>query len=250
MKVLGIDIGGSAIKAAPVDTETGSLLGERYRLQTPQPSSPINIARGLGEIFHHFNWAGMVGCGFPAAVRQGIVRTAANIDKSWIDVRVAEFFEQTTGAPIYVLNDADAAGLAEMRFGQGADRNGTVIVVTVGTGLGSALFQDRTLVPNTELGHLILNGQAAEAYASAAVKTRLGLSFRDWAPRLDAYLHRLEELFWPDLFIIGGGICQEFSLISPFLTVKTQTCPALLGNDAGIIGAALAASEKELETLL
>ncbi|MCK4535880.1 MAG: ROK family protein [Desulfuromonadales bacterium] len=243
MIVLGVDIGGSAIKAAPVDTERGSLSGERYRLPTPQPAVPLAIARSLGEIMRHFNWTGAVGCGLPAAVHQGIVRTAANIDKSWIDVCASEFLGQATGSPITVLNDADAAGLAEMRFGQGVDRAGTVIIVTVGTGLGTALFRDGTLVPNTELGHLILNNQVAETYASGAVKTKLDLSFRDWAPRLDAYLRCLEELFWPDLLIIGGGICQEFDLISPFLTIKTETCPALLGNDAGIIGAALAAAQ-------
>jgi polyphosphate glucokinase len=241
MNILGIDIGGSAIKAAPVDTNTGSLAGERFRVSTPQPATPLNIARSLGDIMRHFNWSGAVGCGLPAAIPRGIVRTAANIDKSWIDIRASEYLEHSTGNPISVLNDADAAGLAEMRFGQGVDRAGTVIIVTVGTGLGTALFRDGTLVPNTELGHLILNGQVAEAYASAAVKTRLGLSYRDWVPRLDAYLQRLEELFWPDLFIIGGGICQEFGLIAPLLTLKTETRPALLGNDAGIIGAALAA---------
>lgn len=243
MNVLGIDIGGSSLKAAPVDTKTGSLTEERFTLTTPQPASPLNIARSLGEIIRHFNWTGAVGCGLPAVVRKGVVRTAAHIDKGWIGVRASEFLGQATDRRVTVINDADAAGLAEMRFGQGVDRMGTVIIVTVGTGLGSALFRAGTLVPNTELGHLQLNNQEAEAYASAAVKTRLGLSFRDWTPRLDAYLQLLEELFWPDLFIIGGGICQEFGLISPFLTVETETCPALQGNDAGIVGAALATLE-------
>lgn len=242
MTILGVDIGGSAIKTALVDTESGTLVGERFRLITPSPATPLAIAQCLGDAIQHFKWTGAIGCGLPAAVHNGVVSTAANIDKGWVNVRAAEFLGQATGGRITVLNDADAAGLAEMRFGQGRDRLGTVIIVTVGTGLGSALFRDGTLLPNTELGHLLLNNQVAEAYASAAVKTRLGLSFRDWAPRLDAYLHRLEELFWPDLFIIGGAICQEFSLISPFLTIKTETCPALLGNDAGIIGAALAAT--------
>jgi polyphosphate glucokinase len=239
--VLGVDIGGSAIKAAPVDLATGCLAAERYSMPTPQPASPPAIAVKLGEIMRHFNWTGATGCGLPAAVSKGIVRTAAHIDKSWIGVRAAEFFGQAIGAAVTVLNDADAAGLAEMRFGQGVDRKGTVLIVTVGTGLGTALFRDGILVPNSELGHLILNNQEAEAYASAGVKTRLGLSFREWTPRLDTYLNLLEELFWPDLFIIGGGISQEFEQISPFLTIETETRPALLGNDAGIIGAALAA---------
>lgn len=245
MIILGVDIGGSAIKAAPVDTDAGALVAERYTLATPQPASPRDIARSLGEIQHHFNWIGAVGCGLPAVVLKGIVRTATNIDKSWIGVCAAEVLGKATGSPTTVLNDADAAGLAEMRFGQGRGHTGTVLVVTVGTGLGSALFRDGTLVPNTELGQLVLNGQRAEDYASAAVKTRLNLDFRDWAPRLDAYLHRLEELFWPDLFIIGGAICQDFAQISPYLTVTTETFPALLGNDAGIIGAALAAKSCE-----
>lgn len=241
MTILGIDIGGSSIKAAPVDTQTGTFTAERHSVPTPQPASPLNIACSLGEIQRHFNWTGRTGCGLPAAVQRGIVRTAANIDKSWIGIHAAEFLAQATAGPMTVLNDADAAGLAEMRFGQGVDRTGTVFIVTVGTGLGTALFREGTLVPNTELGHLILKNQVAEKYASAAVKTRLGLSFRDWAPRLNAYLRLLEELFWPDLFIIGGGICQEFGRISPFLTIDTETRPALMGNDAGIIGAALAA---------
>ncbi len=244
MNILGIDIGGSAIKAAVVDTQAGSLVGQRYSVATPQPALPLDIACSLGEIMRHFDWTDRVGCGLPAAVQHGIVRTAANIDKSWIGVHAAEFFKQTTGSSFTVLNDADAAGLAEMRFGQGVKRLGTVIIVTVGTGLGTALFRDGSLIPNTELGHLILNNQVAESYASAAVKTRLALSFRDWAPRLDAYLQHLEALFWPDLFIIGGGISQEFDLISPFLSIDTEIHPALLGNDAGIIGAALAADEQ------
>jgi polyphosphate glucokinase len=246
MNILGVDIGGSSIKAAPVDTQTGTFTGQRHSVPTPQPASPLSIASSLSEIQRHFNWTGWTGCGLPAAVQRGIVRTAANIDKSWIGIHAAEFLSQATASSLTVLNDADAAGLAEMRFGQGVNRTGTVFIVTVGTGLGTALFREGTLVPNTELGHLILNNQVAEKYASAAVKTRLELSFRDWAPRLDAYLHLLEELFWPDLFIIGGGICQEFGLITPFLTIDTETRPALMGNDAGIIGAALGAESAQV----
>lgn len=244
MSVMGIDIGGSAIKAAPVDVDKGRLSAERSMTPTPQPATPEAIATSLHSLTRDCaRSAKLIGCGLPAAIQNGIVRTAANIDRSWIGVRVEDLFKEATGCAVTVLNDADAAGLAEMRFGQGRDEKGTVMVITVGTGLGSALFRRGTLVPNTELGHLILQGQVAETYASAAVKTRLGLSYAEWVPRLDSYLQRLRELFWPDLFIIGGGISEDFARIAPLLTVKTPTRPALLGNDAGIIGAAMAAVE-------
>ncbi len=241
--ILGIDIGGSAIKAALVDTAIGSLASDRYRLETPQPATPAEVARAFRTILQHFDWLGPVGCGLPAAVTNGVVQTAANIDQSWLQVRADQLFGEAGGRPVVVLNDADAAGTAEMAFGQGKLQTGTVLVVTVGTGLGTALFRNGVLVPNTELGHVILNGQDAETYASAAAKTRQQLSLTEWTPRLDAYLRRLEELIWPDMFIIGGGISAEFDQMAPFLTVATTTRPALLGNDAGIIGAALAAAK-------
>jgi len=242
MKVLGVDIGGSAIKAAIVETSTGRLCSDRTSIPTPQPATPERIAACLESLVKDFSWAGKsLGCGLPAAVQNGIVRTAANIDRSWIGTRVENLFREAAGCPVNVLNDADAAGLAEMAFGEGRNQRGTILVITVGTGLGSALFRDGILVPNTELGHLILKGQDAETYASAAVKTRLNLSYEEWVPRLDAYLQRVEELFWPDLFIIGGGISTNFARIAPLLEVKTETRPARLVNDAGLVGAALAA---------
>lgn len=244
MSILGVDIGGSAIKWAPVDTDDGRLCTDRVIIPTPQPATPAAIADRLQSIIRASSRPGQpIGCGLPAAVQNGVVQTAANIDRSWIGTRVEDLFEEATGCAVTVLNDADAAGLAEMRFGQGRGQLGTVLVITVGTGLGSALFRQGALVPNTELGHLILKGQDAETYASAAVKTRANLSYAEWVPRLDAYLKRVRELFWPDLFIIGGGISEDFERIAPLLTVKTPTRPALLGNDAGIIGAALAAVE-------
>jgi polyphosphate glucokinase len=241
MQILGIDIGGSGIKGAPVDIESGALSDDRLRLATPQPATPEAVAATIGNLIQHFNWQGPVGCGLPAAIQNGIARTAANIDPAWIDLDTEQFLSRKTGLGITVINDADAAGLAEMRFGAGRQRDGTVLLITVGTGLGSALFRGGVLVPNTELGHLDLNGQVAEHYASAATRERLGLSYKKWARRFDMYLQQLQELFWPDLFIIGGGISKKHAKFFPYLTVKTEVLPADLRNEAGIVGAALAA---------
>lgn len=240
--VLGIDIGGSALKGAPVDPASGQLTAPRLRLPTPQPATPAAIAAAAAELTRHFDWSGPVGIGLPAAVRSGVVRTASNLDKSWLGTDGTRLFAGATGCPVTLLNDADAAGLAEMRFGAGQGRQGTVLMVTIGTGLGTALFRNGVLVPNTELGHLLLRGKIAEKYASAATRERQGLSYRQWAKRLDLYLHRLEELLWPDLFIIGGGISKNHEKFLPHLTVAIETVPATLRNDAGIVGAALAAT--------
>jgi polyphosphate glucokinase len=241
MDILGIDIGGSGIKGAPVDLNQGVLAAERLRIATPQPATPDAVADTVGRIIRHFNWTGPVGCGLPSVVQNGVARTAANIDSSWIGNDVRTLLSQRTGCPVTVINDADAAGIAEMRFGAGRGRNGTILMVTVGTGLGTALFRDGTLVPNTELGHLLLNGKVAEKYASAAAREDLGLSYKTWAKRLDLYLHQLQSLFWPDLFILGGGISKKHEKFFPFLTIETEFLPAVLRNQAGIVGAALAA---------
>lgn len=241
MDILGIDIGGSGIKGAPVDLNQGVLAAERLRIATPQPATPDAVADTVGIIIRHFNWTGPVGCGLPSVVQNGVARTAANIDSSWIGTDVRTLLSQRTGCPVSVINDADAAGIAEMRFGAGRGRNGTILMVTVGTGLGTALFRDGTLVPNTELGHLLLNGKVAEKYASAAAREDLGLSYKTWAKRLDLYLHQLQSLFWPDLFILGGGISKKHEKFFPFLTIETEFLPAVLRNQAGIVGAALAA---------
>lgn len=240
MNILGIDIGGSAIKAAPVNPVNGSLAAGRIRIPTPQPATPAAIADTIAKITTHFNWTGAVGCGLPAVVRNGIACTATNIDTSWIDTDVVELLSAKTGLEVTVLNDADAAGLAEMHYGAGSKASGTTLVVTAGTGIGTALFRDNTLIPNMELGQLQLHGKSAEQVASAAVRTRLDLSYVDWAKRFDDYLHRLEELFWPDLFIVGGEISKDHALFFPHLTIKTKILPAGLRNDAGIIGAAAA----------
>lgn len=241
MHVLGIDIGGSGIKGATVDLTTGKLTAERLCVATPLPADTESIARTVAGISRHFTWQGAIGCGLPAVVQHGVVKTAANIDPCWIETNAAQLFSETCEQPVTVINDADAAGLAEMRFGAGKDHGGTIILITVGTGLGTALFRDGRLTPNTELGHLQLDGQDAEKVASARVRTEQQLSFRDWAMRFDNYLHQLEALLWPDLFIIGGEISRDHASFFPFLTIKTRIVPAALRNDAGIIGAAMAA---------
>ncbi len=240
MNVLGIDIGGSGIKGAPVDTLQGTLIKERLQIPTPSPATPNAVAETLAEIIRHFNWTGPIGCGLPTVIRSGIACTAANIDPSWIGTDVVKLLSTHSGLEVSVLNDADAAGLAEIHYGAGKNATGTTIVITAGTGLGTALFRESTLLPNTELGHLHLNGKIAEHLASAAVRTKLKLSYYDWARRFDDYLHRLEELFWPDLFIIGGAISKDHAQFFPHLTIKTRILPAELRNNAGIIGAAAA----------
>jgi len=241
MEILGIDIGGSGIKGALVDLGKGSLATERLRIPTPQPATPEAVARVVAEVARHFNWSGPIGCGLPAVVQNGIAQTAANIDPTWIGISVANLLSDATSCPVTVINDADAAGIAEMRYGAGRGRLDTVLLVTIGTGLGTAVFRNGILLPNTELGHIILDGKVAEHYASAAAKTSAGLSYKEWAKRFDLYLHRLQELLWPDLFIVGGEISRKFDKFQPYLTVNADVLPAQLLNDAGIVGAATAA---------
>jgi len=240
MNILGIDIGGSAIKTAPVNSANGTLTTERLCIETPKPATPAATAAVVSQVIEHFRWTGPVGCGLPSVVRNGTACTAANIDPGWIGTDVNALFSTRTGLDFNVLNDADAAGLAEMRFGAGKGFSGTAIIVTAGTGLGTALFHKQTLFPNTELGHLQLHGKDAEQFASATIRTGLNLSYREWAKRFDDYLNLLETLFWPDLFIIGGEISHHHEDFFPYLHIKTEIKPAALGNDAGIIGAATA----------
>lgn len=240
-EILGIDIGGTGIKGAPVDVENGSLLAPRFRLLTPSPSKPKPMAETVAEIARHFAWTGPIGCGFPALVQAGVVRSAANIHKKWIGVDAQALFAEVTGSPVIVLNDADAAGLAEMTFGAGRGRNGVVMIITIGTGLGTALFLDGQLVPNTELGHIEIGGQDAELRASDAARQRDKLTWKRWAKRFNRYLNTLERLFSPDLFILGGGASKKHEKFIPLLSVRAEILPAQLLNEAGIIGAALAA---------
>ena len=240
MQVLGIDIGGSGIKGAPVDIGKGVMLTERYRIPTPQPAKPKPVAKTVAEIAKYFNWNGSIGCGFPAAVQHGITRTASNVDKKWIGTDASALFSKATGCPVNVINDADAAGLAEMAFGAGKGRKGVVLLVTIGTGLGTSLFTDGVLLPNTELGHIEINCEDAELMASDAARQRDDLSWKKWGKRLDTYLDRMEKLLWPDLIILGGGVSKKHKKFMPYLTVQAEIVTAQTFNEAGIIGAALA----------
>jgi len=246
MQILGIDIGGTGIKGAPVDTDTGLLSAERYRLPTPEGAKPAPIAEVVKNIAIQFDWHTQIGCGFPAVIRNGIAESAANINQKWIGTNVAQLFSEATQCPVHVVNDADAAGLAEVTFGSGRGVLGVVMMITIGTGLGSALFIDGKLVPNTELGHIEVECDDAETIASDFARKQEDLSWKKWAKRLDKYLGTLENLFSPDLMILGGGAIKNQDQFLPLLTVHTKVIPAALSNDAGIIGAALAAKRAQV----
>ncbi|GAA2802187.1 polyphosphate--glucose phosphotransferase [Nonomuraea dietziae] len=238
MDVLGIDIGGSGIKGAPVDLEKGRLSAERLRIPTPQPAKPDGVAEVVAQIVKHFEWKGPFGVTFPGVVVDDVVRTAANVHHSWVGVDAAQLFGGAT-----VLNDADAAGLAEMRYGEGRGRKGTVLMLTFGTGIGSALFVDGVLVPNTELGHLELHGKDAEHRASDRAREDHDLSWDKWAERVEEYLRHVEMLFSPALIVLGGGVSKKADKFLPHVKLDTPVVPAALQNEAGIIGAALATRE-------
>ena len=239
--ILGIDFGGSGIKGAPVDTKTGSLLAERYRIPTPIPASPDAVTEVIYSIVKYFKWKGPLGLAFPAAVMNGVVKTASNIDKSWIGTNASDLIMKKTGLPTFVLNDADAAGMAAMKFGAGKGKKGSVLLITVGTGIGTVLFTKGKLVQNTELGHLYLkSGIEAEEYASDAVRQKEGLEWEEWAKRFNVYLQEMEKLFWPELIIIGGGVSKKPEKFIDQITIETKVVMAKAKNEAGIIGAALA----------
>ncbi|HEY2763213.1 MAG TPA: ROK family protein [Pseudonocardiaceae bacterium] len=239
----GVDIGGSAIKGCTVDLRRGALDDERVRILTPQPATPEAVAKVVAAITNEFGWHGPMGVTLPCVVKQGVALTAANVDRSWIGTDVAALFSEYCRAPVTVLNDADAAGLAEMRFGVGRDRDGVIVLLTLGTGIGSALFLDGELVPNTELGHLQVDGADAEDRAAASARDAEALSWTDWAPRVSRYLQVLESLLWPDLIIVGGGVSKKADRWLPLLQCRTPVVAAGLRNDAGIVGAAAAAAE-------
>lgn len=243
MTVLGIDIGGSGIKGAPVDVKAWRLLAERVRLETPQPSLPEAVAETVRQVAEVFpETTGPIGVAFPAIVRDGKILSAANVDDSWIGTDARALFTAACGRPAMVINDADAAGLAEAGTGAAAGRRGVVIVITLGTGIGSALLMDGVLVPNTELGFLEIGGRAAERTASNRVRIEEGLSFAEWAERLNDYFAKLDRLFSPDLLVIGGGVSKQFHRFGPLLRSRAPIVPAALRNQAGIIGAAMRAS--------
>jgi polyphosphate glucokinase len=240
-KILGIDIGGSGIKGAPIDLKTGKLLEERYRIPTPEPSSPEKVAKTIKDLVRHFNWKGPIGCGFPAVVQHGIVRTAANIDKSWVDTNARKLFSDVTKLPVWVINDADAAGLAEVKLGAGAGFKGAILVLTIGTGIGSSIFIKGKLYPNTEFGHIEFKGMDAEAYVSDATRKKENLDWETWGLRLNEYISFLEFLTGPELIILGGGASKKLDLFKNQLSLKAKVVPAMFLNEAGIIGAAMAA---------
>jgi polyphosphate glucokinase len=246
-QAFGIDIGGSGIKGAVVDTSTGDLRTERMRIPTPQPSTPDAVAETVAEVVSRVGWSGVIGATFPAVIKHGVAKSAANVDKSWIGTDVDAVFTKITQRDFIVLNDADAAGIAEARFGAAKGVGGVVILLTFGTGIGSALLVDGTLVPNTELGHLELDGYDAETRAAASVKDNEGLSYKKWAVRVQNYMSHVERLFTPDLFVVGGGVSKKSEKWLPLLKLSTPVKPAELLNNAGIVGAAMAAAERRGE---
>ncbi len=243
-KVLGIDVGGSSVKAGLVDVDSGSMIGELISAPTPQPSAPAEVMRVIAGLAEQLPGAeGAVGLAFPSVVTSGRVRTAANIDHAWLGIDGAALAERTLRRPAVFLNDADAAGIAEMRWGAGRGVTGTAIMLTFGTGIGTALFTQGRLFPNTELGHMELRGMDAEKWASAHIKTALGLDWAAWVERVNDYLERMHALFWPDVFILGGAVSHDFDQFAPLLRSAAQIRPAHFAGQAGVIGAALAAAE-------
>jgi len=243
---LGIDIGGSGIKGAPVDLATGALSAERLRIETPQPSTPEAVVEVVAQVAEHFAGQladGPIGVTLPAVVTQGVVRTAANIDPSWIGVDADALFTERLGRPVHVVNDADAAGVAEARFGAARNSTGLVVVTTLGTGIGTALLLDGTLVPNSELGHLEIDGHDAESRAASSARETEDLSWEQWAQRLQRYYGVIEDLLWPSLIVVGGGVSKKADKFLPLLHLRAPIVAAQLRNEAGIVGAAVLAHE-------
>jgi polyphosphate glucokinase len=242
MRVLGIDIGGTGIKGAVVDTKHGVLKTDRLRLLTPHPAAPDAVAEVVQTLTQHFDWAGPIGCTFPGVTKGGTIHTAANLVPEWKGVDASTLFGEATGQPVTVLNDADAAGLAEVAFGAARGNDGVVMMITLGTGIGTALVHDGRLVPNTEMGHVKLHDDDAEKYAAELVREREDLSYQEWGGRVGEYLRMTEDLLWPDLFVLGGGISKKADKFLPYVDCRTPVVPARLLNQAGIVGAALQAS--------
>ena len=247
---LGVDVGGSGIKGATVDLSTGELTHERLRIETPQPATPEAVAAVVGEVVSHFLnelGDGPVGVTIPGVVTGGVVRTAANIDPSWIGTDIDTMLTERLGRPVHVVNDADAAGVAEARFGAARDSRGLVLVTTLGTGIGSALLLDGRLVPNSELGHLEIDGHDAESRAASSAREDENLSWEQWAARLQRYYGVVEDLLWPSLIVVGGGVSKKSDKFLPLLHLRAPIVPATLRNQAGIVGAAVLAAEEQEE---
>ncbi|MBK8903792.1 MAG: ROK family protein [Anaerolineaceae bacterium] len=245
MITLGIDIGGSGIKGALVDTEQGQMVTDRLRIPTPQPAKPLAVIGVLKQIVDHFEYSGPIGVGIPCIVINGVTLSAANIDDEWIGFASQDAMAEATGCPVVLGNDADVAGLAEMRFGAGRGQMGTVMIFTLGTGIGSAVFVNGRLVPNTELGHVYLRNQKKDAENQAAERIRdeKNLTWKQWGKRLNTYFQHMEFLFSPELFIIGGGISKQHAEFLPYIQTRARMVPAELRNEAGIVGAAVLAAE-------
>ncbi|SNR59332.1 polyphosphate glucokinase [Lutibacter agarilyticus] len=242
MEVLGIDVGGTGIKGAIVDTSTGKLTTERYRIPTPKPATPEAVSKVIQKMVKHFNWTGLVGCGFPTPLQHGTCLSGGNLHEDWKGTNVKELFQQKTGNQYSIVNDADAAGLAEIGFGAGVDKEGVVVVITLGTGIGSAVFLDGKLLPNTEFGHVLhKNGEIFEKYAADSARKREQLSRKKWGDRLHEYFEHIELLLSPDLFIVGGGASKKLDKFEARININTPIVAAEAENEAGIIGAALAA---------
>ncbi|BBY16472.1 polyphosphate--glucose phosphotransferase [Mycolicibacterium litorale] len=239
----GIDVGGSGVKGGIVDLDTGALVGDRFKLPTPQPATPDAVAKTIAAVVREFGWTEKLGVTYPGVVTSGVVHTAANVDKSWLGVNAQEVYSAALdGQPVTVLNDADAAGLAEERFGAGKDNSGVIVLLTFGTGIGSAVIHNGILLPNTEFGHLEVGGKEAEHRAASSVKERKGWSYERWTEEVTRVLVAIENAIWPDLFIAGGGISRKADKWVPLLKNRTPVVPAALQNTAGIVGAAMAAA--------
>ena len=246
----GIDVGGSGVKGGIVDLDTGYLIGDRYKLPTPQPATPEEVAKTIAAVVKEFGWMKPLGVTYPGVVTNGVVRTAANVDKSWIGTEATQVFSAALdGQSVTVLNDADAAGLAEVRFGAGKDKGGVIVLLTFGTGIGSALIHNGVLLPNTEFGHLEVGGKEAEHRAASSVKENNDWSYARWAPEVTKVLVAIENALWPDLFIAGGGISRKANKWLPLLKCRTPVVAAALQNTAGIVGAAVAAQVDPTRTI-
>lgn len=244
MEILGIDVGGSGIKGAPVNITTGELLAERFRIPTPKPSTPDAVADAVKELVDYFDWKGPVGCGFPTVIHNGKSVARGNIHKSWVGVQVDKLFSDRVGLPVYVINDADAAGLAEMTYGAGVGKMGLVILVTIGTGLGTGVFFNGQLIPNFELGRIYYkNGKLIEYFASDAARKKEDLNYKEWGKRFNKFLKHVVRVFSPDLFILGGGASKKFEKFKRTINIDVPILIAENENDAGIIGAAVAAEK-------
>lgn len=245
-QALGVDVGGSGVKGAIVDLDTGQLVGERFRIETPQPATPEAVTQAVADVVRHFSWTGPLGVTYPGVVVDGVVHTAANVDQAWIGCNAAEAYSQALGGQrVTVLNDADAAGLAEQRYGAGRNRNGVVVLLTFGTGIGSAVIHHGMLLPNTEFGHIEVGGKEAEQRAASSVMERKGWSYRKWTKQVTRVLVAVENAIWPELIIAGGGISKKADKWIPLLKNRTPVVAAELLNTAGIVGAAMAAAEEQ-----